>query len=163
MRPLYIPSTSTSIEVVLPRSRRAQDAVLRGGVSPRGPGIAPGRSASGGTGGLSPPHLGIAPVVPYHDRCARDQTEIRRRVRTPSEQTLAVDLGYVVSRHNPAENTDEELVVIHGLTTAIETELWPEDPLLPLDAMVAQHRAVPARIRRVAFRAWAPDGALVGS
>src|SRR5205807_1065507 len=55
------------------RSRRAQDAVLSGGVSPLGPGIAPGRSTIGGTGGLSPPHLGIAPVETYHDRCIDDQ------------------------------------------------------------------------------------------
>src|SRR3954466_2671645 len=54
MRPLYILLHLHIDRTDSQRSRRAQDAVLRSGVSPRGPGIAPGRST------------GVEPVGCHH-------------------------------------------------------------------------------------------------
>lgn len=66
----------------------------KGGVSPRGPGITPGHSATGGTGGLSPPRLeshhhhnnpGQA-ASPSHGKGQRD-------IRSPREDSLRGDPG----------------------------------------------------------------------
>ena len=71
---------------------------------------------------------------------------------------------FSVTRHDAAAFTDEEIAVGNQLHNALESELWPEDPVTPLADAIAAERATPGRIRRTAFRAWSDeDGSLVGS
>jgi mycothiol synthase len=74
-----------------------------------------------------------------------------------------VELGYVITKHDAARDTDQEIAVFHAFATTIDQEVWPEDPITPLAEAIAAHRAVPMRMRRTAIRAWAPDGTLAGS
>ena len=69
---------------------------------------------------------------------------------------------YVVTTHDAADFTDEELALGALLFNTIEAEVWPEDPVTPVDHAIAEARAVPSRTTRTCFRAWA-DGILVGS
>lgn len=68
---------------------------------------------------------------------------------------------YVITRHDPAEFTDQELAAGVRLYNTVEAEVWPEDPVTPVGDAIARSRAVPSTVGRTAFRAWS-DGTLVG-
>ena len=70
--------------------------------------------------------------------------------------------GYVVTVHDAADFTADDLRLGMLLFNTIEQEIWPEDPVTPVADALARHKAKPNTVKRSAFRAWA-DGALVGS
>ncbi|MEY2425304.1 MAG: hypothetical protein QOI61_876, partial [Actinomycetota bacterium] len=70
---------------------------------------------------------------------------------------------YTYTVHDPAEFTDDDLAVGLTLGNALQREALPEDPVTPLEQVIAAHRTIPARYRRRAVRAWAEDGTLIGS
>lgn len=69
---------------------------------------------------------------------------------------------FIVTTHDAADFTDEELALGVLLHNTVETEIWPEDPVTPVAHAIAEARAVPPRTSRTAFRAWMDD-TLVGS
>jgi hypothetical protein len=56
--------------------------------------------------------------------------------------------NYVVTTHNAADFSDDEISVDALLYNTIEAEVWPEDPVTPLQDAVAAARAVPDRVAR---------------
>jgi mycothiol synthase len=71
--------------------------------------------------------------------------------------------GFTITEHDPAHYTDEEIALAVELGNAINEEVLPGEPPTPVDVGIANSRSVPARMRRFGFRAWAPDGTLVGA
>jgi GNAT superfamily N-acetyltransferase len=70
---------------------------------------------------------------------------------------------YTFTDEDPKAFTREQVSVALDLNNEVVEELLPGEPPTPLDAAWAAHEAVPARTRRYAFRAWAPDGSLAGA
>jgi len=117
---------------------------------------APGRSPVRGHGYPRP-----QPGVVGHPRAAVKDVVGKPGDRGEIRQGFGMS-NYVVTTHNAADFSDDEISVETLLYNTIETEVWPEDPVTPLQDAVAAVRAVPYRVTRMAFRAW--DGELlVGS
>jgi GNAT superfamily N-acetyltransferase len=72
------------------------------------------------------------------------------------------DFPYRITAHDPAAYTDDELAQSCEFGNVLQAEVLPDDPPTPLDDLIANHRATPARLRRYAFRAWNDEGSLVG-
>jgi GNAT superfamily N-acetyltransferase len=73
------------------------------------------------------------------------------------------DDGYRITRHDPAGFSDDEIRRGNAFANAIRREVRPDDPPTPDDEAIAANRSAPAWFDRVAFRAWSPDGELVGT
>jgi GNAT superfamily N-acetyltransferase len=70
---------------------------------------------------------------------------------------------YTYTLHDPFTYTDDEIAQGVELSNVVQQEALPDDPLTPLDMVIAQYRAMPARLRRQSVRAWSEDGELIGS
>ena len=70
---------------------------------------------------------------------------------------------YTYTLHDPLKYSDAEIAQLVDLQNTIQLEALPEDPLTPLDQVIAQFRAMPARLRRRSVRAWSSDGEFIGS
>lgn len=69
---------------------------------------------------------------------------------------------FSITRHNPLEDTDEEIAERVGLSNLLRAEILPEDPPHPVEAAIASTRAAPERHRRYSFRVRDEAGRLVG-
>jgi mycothiol synthase len=72
------------------------------------------------------------------------------------------DFPYRITAHDPAAYTDDELAQACEFGNVLQAEILPDDPPTPLDDLIANHRAAPARLRRYAFRVWDENHRLVG-
>lgn len=70
--------------------------------------------------------------------------------------------AFRVTADDASRFTDNDVVAETALFNTIEEVVWPDDPLTSVEDALLVHRAVPSRVRRTSFRAWAPDGALAG-
>jgi GNAT superfamily N-acetyltransferase len=70
---------------------------------------------------------------------------------------------YRITTRDAAKFSDDEISMETSIWNLVESELWPEDPVTPIEDAIAEARALPARLRRTAFRSWADDGTLAGS
>ena len=70
--------------------------------------------------------------------------------------------GYTITRCDPRHDTDEEIAERFELSNILREESDPTAPPPRLERVIASHRHMPERIRRIAFRARDADGRLVG-
>lgn len=71
--------------------------------------------------------------------------------------------GFTITRHDPLQDTDDEIAERVAFGNEMTREVLPDDPPGTVEQAIAAIRSAPERIRRVSFRARDADGVLVGS
>lgn len=71
--------------------------------------------------------------------------------------------GYRITTDDPATFSDADVLLGAHLYNLFEEEVWPEDPTTPEADALAEHKAVPGRMRRTTVRAWDDAGVLAAS
>lgn len=75
---------------------------------------------------------------------------------------ITADSTFSITRHNPLDDTDEEIAERVAVSNLLREEILPEDPPHPVHAAIAATRAMPERHRRYSFRVRDESGRLVG-
>lgn len=68
-----------------------------------------------------------------------------------------------MTTEDPSTFSDADVLLGAHLVNLFEAEVWPEDPTTPDADALAEHQAMPKRVRRTVFRVWDDAGALAGS
>jgi GNAT superfamily N-acetyltransferase len=76
---------------------------------------------------------------------------------------MTTTAGYTITRHDPRDDTDDEIAERVAYANRLRVELLPDDPDQTVEQAVAAIRSSPARLRHVTFRVRDEHGALVGN
>jgi GNAT superfamily N-acetyltransferase len=71
--------------------------------------------------------------------------------------------GYTITRHDPLQDTDDEIAERVAFSNLMTQEVLPDDPPATVEQAIAAIRSSPERIRRISFRARDAGGVLVGA
>ena len=69
---------------------------------------------------------------------------------------------FTITKHDPKQDTDEEVAERVAISNVLKDEILPDDPDSSVEQAIATLRSAPERIRRFSFRARDDAGALVG-
>ena len=69
---------------------------------------------------------------------------------------------FTITRHDPKDDTDDEVAERVAFGNVLKNEVLPDDPDATVEQAIAALRSQPARVRRFSFRARDADGRLVG-